>query len=164
MARSAESGGEVRPSLATPTYVVDTSVALKWFVERGESDVEKAVALAQAYRRGECRLRVPGLLALEVANALIRGRRFTLSEVLRALIFLKDLELVVEDLHWPTLNAAVEISAVAGVAVYDCYFLAMALESDGHLVTADEMFIRKAHRFPKILPLRRLKFPLERLN
>lgn len=150
------------PLLARPAYIVDTSVALKWFVQRGEADVDKAVGLAEAYRRGDCVLKAPELLLIEVANALMKGRRFTLPEVIEALAFLKNLDMVVEGLRWPTLTRAVEVSTTTGVAVYDCLFLAMALESDSYLVTADEAFVREAHWFPRILPLRRLRLPAGR--
>ncbi len=53
-----------------PAYVIDTSVALKWFLEREEVDLLQARRLREAYLQGRCILRAPELLLFELANVL----------------------------------------------------------------------------------------------
>ena len=55
-------------------------------------------------------------------------------------------------MQWSTLQSAVEIASASDATVYDAYYLALALESGGVLVTADEKFLRKARRYPGSSP------------
>jgi len=147
------------PAHSRPDYIVDASVALKWYVQRGESDVKKAFLLLEAQGRGRCVLRAPDLLLWEVANALTLGRRLRPAEVSEALTHLRGLELDLNAVQWSTLQSAVEIASAADATVYDAYYLALALESGGVLVTADEKFLRKARRYPGIVSLSQLQLP-----
>lgn len=142
-----------------PSFVVDTSVAMKWFVESQEADVETALRLLEAHRRRRCTLRAPEFLAVEVANALMTRRELTLTDVVQALTHLRELDLGFLTLGWATLAEALQISHACGAAVYDCYFLALALETGSHLVTADEAFLRKAARYAVAVSLHKLRLP-----
>lgn len=147
------------PGPARPAFVVDTSVAVKWVLERDEAFQVQALRLLEAYLKGRCVLRAPELLVFEVANALRLGRKKEPSVVLEALEYLRELGLHLEPLRWTTLSKTVEIASSCEATVYDSYFLAMALESDSILVTADELFLRKARRYPGIVSLSTLSLP-----
>lgn len=140
-----------------PTYVVDTSVALKWFLEAGEADVREARQLRDAHLSGQCTLRAPDFLLIEIANALTMGRRVRVEKVLEALDAVRRIELSLNTISFGTLSRAVEIASSYRVTVYDSYFLALAVELDCSLVTADEAFMRKAGVHPNVLPLRQLR-------
>ena len=147
------------PPLSLPSYVVDASVALKWYVQRGEADVKKAFRLLELYGRGQCVLRAPELLLLEVANALTLGHRLKLSDISEAFAHLRGLDLDLRTLQWTTLQSALDIASASDATVYDAYYLALALESGAVLVTADEKFSRKARRYPAIVTLAQLQLP-----
>jgi predicted nucleic acid-binding protein len=147
------------PPTPHPSYVVDTSVVLKWYVQRGESEVRKAFLLLEAYGQGQCVLRAPDLLPWEVANGLAIGRRLKPAEISEALVHLQGLDLDLHPLHWSTLQSAVEIASASDATVYDAYYLALALESGGVLVTADEKFLRKVRRYSGIVSLSQLQLP-----
>lgn len=147
------------PSPSRADYVVDASVALKWYVQRGEANVTKAFQLLEAYGRGQCTLRAPDLLLWEVANALTIGHRLKPADVFEALTHLRGLEMDLKAMQWSTLRSAVEIASTCDATVYDAYYLALALESAGVLVTADERFLRKARRYPGIVSLTQLELP-----
>jgi len=138
---------------------VDASVALKWYVQRGEADVKKAFQLLESYGRGQCVLRAPELLLLEVANALTLGQRLKLDDISEALAHLRGLDLDLRSLQWTTLQSALEIASASDATVYDAYYLAVALESGAVLVTADKKFLRKARRYPGIVSLAQLQLP-----
>ena len=70
-----------------------------------------------------------------------------------------DLELGLQGFRLSTLTKTVEIAALCQVPVYDSYFLAMALESESVLVTADDACFRKARHYPSIVSLRQLRLP-----
>jgi predicted nucleic acid-binding protein len=138
-------------------YVVDTSVALKWFVETEDADVRQARQLREAFLRGQCILRAPEFLLLELANALTTGRRSRPNKVLEALEAIRQLEVELETLRSSTLERAVAIASSCDVRVYDSYFLALAVDTGSILVTADETFLRKASAHPSLVLLRQLR-------
>ena len=140
-----------------PAYVLDTSVAVKWFANEGGTEQTKADQLLDALGQGECTVRAPELFLFEVANALMISHRFPSAKVADALAFLRKMKIEVELLNWRTLSKAVEIASACGATISDSYFLAVALETDSVLVTADEVFLRKARHLPQIVSLRLLQ-------
>jgi len=140
-----------------PAYVLDTSVAVKWFANKGGTEQAKADQLLDALGKGECTLKAPELLLFEVANALMLSHKFPSAKVMDSLTFLRKLKIEVEFTNWPTLTKAVELASACGATIYDSYFLALALETDSVLITADEVFLRKARHLPKIVSLRLLQ-------
>ena len=134
-------------------------MALKWYIQRGERDVTKAFLLLEAYGRGQCVLTAPELLLWEVANALTIGHRLKPADVSEALTHLRGLDLDLKSMQWSTLQSAVDIATAADATVYDAYYLALALGSNGLLVTADEKFLRKARRYPGVVSLTQLRLP-----
>lgn len=141
------------------TYVLDTSVAVKWFANEGGAEQAKADQLLNALDKGECILKAPELLLFEVANALTISHKFPSAKVIDSLTFLRKLKIEVELLNWSTLMKAVEIASACGATIYDSYFLAVALGSNSVLITADHAFLRKARHIPHIMDLRIVKFP-----
>jgi predicted nucleic acid-binding protein len=144
---------------APPLLIVDTSVVLKWFLEKGEADVLEARKLRDAFLSSRCTLGAPTLLLVEVANALTAGRRASPKEVSETIAAILEIGIQVFELQFPALVKAIDIASTYGVAVYDSYFLAVAIESDGVLVTADEAFLRKIKTHMNITSLRDLRLP-----
>jgi len=120
--------------------LLDTSVAVKWFV--AEVDSGKALDLQQAHLRDDLQLHASDILLLESANAL---RYAGLSEE----IILQDLEtfsaLGVEIIPFSidVLNSAVSLSLEHDLAVYDAYFLALAQAMEIPLITADQKMLSR---------------------
>ena len=120
--------------------LLDTSVAVKWFV--AEVDSGKALDLQQAHLRDDLQLHASDILLLESANAL---RYAGLSEE----IILQDLEtfstLGVEIIPFSidVLNSAVNLSLERDLAVYDAYFLALAQAMEIPLITADRKMLSR---------------------
>jgi predicted nucleic acid-binding protein len=142
-----------------PAYVLDTSVAVKWFADEGGVEQAKAVQLFEAFEQGHCELRAPELLFFEIANALKYSYKLSSSTILESLNALQKLKIEVESLNWPTLRKAVEIASTCGAAIYDSYFLAVAIGTESILITADHAFLRRARHMPNILDLRLFRHP-----
>ena len=115
--------------------VVDASVALKWVVEEEGSDA--AVDLAQH------ELWAPDLMRIECANALwAKARRGELdhAEVVERADALGTVPMTLvpqEDV----LSDAVRLALELGHPVYDCLYLALAVQRDTYVVTADRRFV-----------------------
>ena len=128
--------------MSRPSLVVDASVAVKWILP--EDGHEEAILLQDQYQDEKIDLIAPALLAAEVANVLWkRARRgdLTPDDAQRCFQgFLRDSPILTE-------SAAIEASALGlalahGRPVYDCLYLALALEHRCDLITADEKFFR----------------------
>lgn len=142
-----------------PVFVVDTSVVVKWFIEREEGYQARAIQLLEAHFKGRCLLRAPEFLLLELANALTTGLRLKSERVFSLLEDFQRFSIQLLAFKWSTLVRAVEIAFACGEAVYNCYFLAAALESGGILVTADEAFLRRVGNYPGVMSIAKVRIP-----
>lgn len=117
-------------------YVVDASVAIKWFLPEIHSEA------ALGLRNARYRLHVPALMTLELGNVLakrIRRRELTQAEgavILKALAQL-PLQWHADDRLFP---AAYQLALDTRRSVYDCLYLALAEAVDGAMITADRKF------------------------
>lgn len=128
--------------MTASALVVDASVAVKWILP--EPEHEQADAILRAYQDEKLDLLAPYLLVSEVANVLWkRIRRAELSARAAARCFeqlLRSCPLLVDS---PSVSrSALELAAAHDRTVYDCLYLAWALEQRCDLVTADERFFR----------------------
>ena len=124
--------------------VVDASLAVKWLVIEASSDAAEQVLDAND-------IAAPDLIMIEVAGALVRRANETkaLAAAMRAALvrwegLLSD-HLI--DLFPPTpvaLTRAGNLAIDLGHPVKDCLYLALAMDLDCPLVTADARFAAKA--------------------
>jgi predicted nucleic acid-binding protein len=132
--------------------VVDASVAIKWFLDEPGS-TEARRLLSGAYS-----LSVPDLVYAEVGNVLWKrvGRReITVDEGEQVLEALASIPLSVYPAS-SLAEAGFAIAIRAGCTVYDGLYLALAVEQEGVLVTADRKLQRRVDGTPlgeHVLPL-----------
>ena len=122
-------------------YVVDASVALKWFVP--EDGHLNALRLTS----GALSLMAPDIVLAEVANALRRQVRMKMvtDEQASAAVKIMLRELIELTSSRDLIENAVRLSSQLDHSVYDCMYLAAAMtEDDRVLVTADMKFAAKA--------------------
>jgi predicted nucleic acid-binding protein len=122
-------------------FVVDASVGLKWLLPvQGEALIEEASSILRRFTRGEVQLSVPDLFWAEVGNAMwkaVRRGRATQTGAASALADLRQYDLVTVS-TLPLLGRAFEMATAFGRTVYDCLYVALAVESGAELITADE--------------------------
>ncbi|MHC5034678.1 MAG: type II toxin-antitoxin system VapC family toxin [Planctomycetota bacterium] len=114
-------------------FVVDSSVAVKWYVPETNSDA------AAALLNESNELVAPDLLPAEFGNALwkkCRRGELTESEVRRIVGALPTVPLQIYS-SLTLLEAAVEIALQTARTVYDCLYVALAVAMNATLVTAD---------------------------
>ena len=116
--------------------VIDASIAVKWFIpERGSIE---AIKLLNS-RTG---LFAPDIIRAEVANTLwkLHTRRLLTTDEASKIIE-NFASLPIEICSSDVLTAgAFEIAVAAGRTVYDSLYLALAIERNSVLITADQRF------------------------
>ncbi len=135
-------------------YVVDSSVAFKWFVP--ESDSDKADRIRDDFDSGSVELLAPDVFPLELAYALTRAERQGRLTIGQASIFWADAMATSPDLHpsLPLATRAIEIASAARIGVYDCLYVALAEREGCEFVTADVRLVSNlSARFPFIRDL-----------
>ena len=114
-------------------YVVDASVAVKWFVP--ENLTEAALSIL----RDDHELLVPDLLWPEFANILWKKARrgeLTSDEVTQILSVCREVPFEVVDSK-SLIETALQIAIAVDRTVYDSVYLALAVERDCVVLTAD---------------------------
>lgn len=118
-------------------YVLDSSVALKWFLT--EPDSAKALLLRDDVRAAVHELLAPDVFPVEIAHALTRAERqgrITPAEG-ATMLSLALVELPVMHPALALLPRAYVISSAARIGVYDCLYVALAEREGCQLITAD---------------------------
>jgi len=139
-------------------YVVDASVAVKWFIKEREADRAAAFALRRKHIEGYTRLIVPELFLLEVSHAITASTRATEEELAKVIATLHDLDLKVESHSWDVLRKTNAIAWAYHLTWYDAVYVALAEVRGYPLVTADEALIRMMRGHSIVVRLKDLTF------
>ena len=123
-----------------PRYIIDASVAVKWFVE--ETDTRRAVRLKERFENGQVDLEAPSLLTYEVASALRFHPKIqlTLKQLHGAVEALEQMQIVHEPNQdeWTT---AFRLSLENPISIYDAAYLSLADNRTAKMVTSDTKFL-----------------------
>ena len=139
-------------------YVVDASVILKWVLgDERESDQYKAMKLLNAWVEGAAELSAPTLWQYEVGNFL--GRELP-EESAEKMDLLLNLNIKSVDLADSIFRRCLNWMRQKNVSFYDVSYLAVALEIQATLITADETFVKKMEEMDRICLLKHLDLAL----
>lgn len=135
-------------------FVLDASVALKWSTpSANETLTAESLQLLQRYVKGEINFIVPDVFWAEVGNVLWRGvrqRRWPQILAETAALEIKDRNfLSVSSLV--LLPEALRIAFLHDRSVYDCLYVALAIQFKVEMITADE---RLANALAARLPVK----------
>ncbi len=123
------------------TVLVDTSVLIKWFHRRGESDVAEARALRGATRRAELEARVIDLALYEMGNVLLRRLDWSgpdVADQLDDLVVVCGAPLAMSA-AWS--RQAALLGAVHGLTFHDACWAAAAQALQVPLISADAQLL-----------------------
>jgi predicted nucleic acid-binding protein len=126
-------------------YVIDASVAIKWLIDEPLS--EQAARLLDA----DLPLLAPELIYAEAANALwaiARRGQIRAADVREALDVLADVPLAVPSSMKQLMAAAASLAGDLDHPVYDCMYLALALQEQRPVITADRRFVAVVQGHP----------------
>lgn len=139
-------------------YVIDASVAVKWFIKEGEEDRDAALAIRQRHINGQTQMIVPELFLLEVPNAIKAGRKGTEEELAEALEMLADMGIQIERHSKEILRKTNALAWAYKLTWFDAVYVAVAESLGFPMVTADEALARKMRGHSIVLKLSDLVF------
>lgn len=122
--------------------VSDASVVVKWFIQEKES--EKALKLRDMHVSGQLDIAAPELLFFEVLNALKSSRLFSEEELKTAANSLLNYRVELRPLNKQLAEKTVEIAVQTNLTIYDAAYVALALDLDTVLYTADGKIVETA--------------------
>jgi predicted nucleic acid-binding protein len=123
------------------SYVLDASVAAKWFLLAADEPLStEALRLLRLYAKAQVSLLVPDLFFPEFSNIFRKAERRGRCNAATADTAVSEI------LHGgfstfptsPLIEPAIQIARTFDRTVYDCIYVALAVETNTHLVTADE--------------------------
>jgi len=126
-------------------YVVDASVVVKWLVNENLSD--QAVGLLKS----GATLVAPALVFAEVTNALwamLRRGDIDATDMTDAIQALQAAPVAIPASMSQLAPATARLAADLDHPAYDCFYLALAIQSQHPVVTADARFHDKVRRHP----------------
>jgi len=123
------------------TFVLDASVAIKWAIPSAREPLtDESLRLLKRYVNSEVEFIVPDVFWAEVGNVLWKGtrqRRWRQHEAEAVVADMKarDFATVSSGVLLPE---ALRIAFAYDRSVYDCLYVALAVQSKTDLITADE--------------------------
>ena len=123
-------------------WVLDASVALKWFfADRGDEPlVAPAIALLQRFQTGEDRFLCPPHFITEMAAVLARESPDTANDSVNDLLTMTWETMADEGVY----RRAITLAKSLDHHLFDTLYHAVALVHGGTLVTADAKYFKKA--------------------
>ncbi len=133
------------------SYVLDSSVVIKWFSEEENTDL--ALKFREGFIEGNVDITVPDLQLYEIANALRFNKKLNSKDVANAVNSLIDIGINIVVPTKDIIASTIEVAFEFDITFYDAYFIALAKELDYNFVTADENLFNKIKKlkFTKLL-------------
>lgn len=129
-----------------PKAVLDASILIQTLVRERYTDIAlKLVSTLKA-------IYVPSLIFYEIGNALVilaRKNLVTKEDVIKKLNYLNLIPTL--NMSEITYSKAVDIAIELEITLYDASYLALALETDAPLITADRELYEKGKTTTKII-------------
>ena len=134
------------------TLVLDASVAIKWALPSAKEDLtSESVHLLSRYLNSEVEFIVPDVFWAEIGNILWKGVRrkrwpSTDAEQMALEFKSREFQTVPSQILLPE---ALKLAFMYDRNIYDCLYVALAVESHSELITADERLVNSmAAHFP----------------
>ena len=136
-------------------FVVDASVAVKWFIDedQDEHDADMALGLLERAATGHCRFVQPPHWVSEIAAVLARRQPESAANSIADLLSLHFYSVTTSPKVY---RRAIAISQQLNHHLFDTFYHAAALEEAIPFVTADRQYFNKAKKLGNIVMLNSL--------
>lgn len=133
-------------------FVVDASVAAKWFNTEQLSD--RAVEVKDAHVRGDIDLAAPVHIVYEVGNSVWKNPQLSSQEASAAIVSILQLGIELLPPNAKRSSRAMEIARQRNTTFYDAAYLQAAEELKASLLTADADQAAAGKGITKVIHLR----------
>ena len=129
-----------------PKAVLDASILIQTLVREKYTDTAlKLVSMLKT-------IHVPSLILYETGNALVILTRKNLITKEDAVMKFKTVSSIPTlNIKTPPLSRAIDIAIELEITLYDASYLALALEADAPLVTADKELYEKGKKMTRVI-------------
>lgn len=133
-------------------YVIDASVAVKWFIANAENEthVDHALRLLARAQSGDVRFLQPPHWVGEVAAVLVRLAPKTAFASVHALMALDFVDTTAHGEHY---QRAISLAIKLDHHLFDTLYHAIALAEKAMLITADRKYFNKAQHVGSVMML-----------
>lgn len=114
---------------------IDASILVKWFYP--EDELEKASQLFSEIENREIGILIPPSATLELSNALLVAKKFTVQDTKRAMEKLYSFTLEIHAENGNLIKKTIEIAENWKITTYDAVFVALSEIEGVPLFTAD---------------------------
>jgi predicted nucleic acid-binding protein len=125
----------------TKKYIVDASVALKWYYRKDEYDLEKADMLYQYLLSDKDILMAPELLVYEILNTLRLKKDLDFEDIKSIISNIYQVILLL-DTDKEFLEKAFKCSRELDISLYDSIYITFSEKYDAPLITADKKLLK----------------------
>lgn len=119
------------------TYVVDTSVVVKWYNQKNESHTEQAYQILLDLKAEKIGIIVPDIAVVELLNVLVTSKSLQINKVKTIINHLFSLPIVINDPTQTVLEQTAEIMDIYQIAAYDALFVATAKDMNCKVISDD---------------------------
>lgn len=119
------------------TFVVDTSVIVKWYNQTNEFRTEQAHQILLDLKAEKVAIIVPDIAALELLNVLVKSKFLSINKVKNTIKHLFSLPIVIKEVSRTILDQTTEIMGTYQISAYDALFVATAKDENCKLISDD---------------------------
>ena len=123
------------------SFVLDASVAAKWFNNEGLTD--RAIKVRDAFVNGKAELYAPEHLVYEIGNAIWKNKEIGLEDCASAMATLVDIEINLIKLDSSLASQSIKIARDLQISYYDAVYVQLSNQLDMPLLTADEELVSR---------------------
>jgi len=140
------------------SVVLDANIIIKWFVN--ESDSHLALIIREKFINNELEIIIPQLLFYEVLNGLKYTNLFSKEELNTVVDSLLNYGFKIINLNDKMWKSAINLAMDHDITIYDAAYIAIAIENQTQLYTADMKIQKKLPNNLKkyILNISEIKF------
>lgn len=119
-------------------FVVDTSVAIKWFTYTNETDIFQAKKFLFDVQGGKIIVLAPAIFLAELANVFLLSKKLTALQTKTAIEIIGNSRIAIAAINKEIIISAVILAEKHEITVYDAIFLSLAKQWNCPLISADQ--------------------------
>ena len=137
-------------------YVIDSSVALKWFSTEEEADLDKAIKLQFEIIDLSSSITVPDIFFYEILNVLLKKKELTQKDMEDAILSLYEMYPQIIYPNPELLKKTIHLAKKENLTFYDATFVVTAIDNNYILITEDLEMLKLQPKYNFIKSLREI--------